>query len=235
MRQLQLFTGTQVATMRDRTRRRNYSPEAEAFRRDHERRREFGLKRRHAERERRLRSGKLVTQNGFLVHRHSASPITETSERPPAEAVPTAPAVQSAHPAAPVDVPRTDKPLPLEGRSTNILPHAGRRWSPLARRSRKPARRARPVRRKPTAPQARIRIPRRDPGSPPGQAPGSACPAVCRSWLIPNQYFVGIFRAVVAGSISMTTVVISRQGVRPTILNRFRVCCPRSIYSVDGS
>ena len=123
MRQLQLFTGTQVAAMRDRIKRRNYSPEAEEFRRDHERRRDFGLRQRHAERARQLRSGELVTRNGFLVHRHPASPLTETSERPPgafsaAEVVQSAPAMQSASPAAPVDGPKTDKPLPVEGGGT---------------------------------------------------------------------------------------------------------------------
>lgn len=41
--------------MRDRTRRRNYSPQAEQFRRQHERHRAWGLERRHAECLRRLR------------------------------------------------------------------------------------------------------------------------------------------------------------------------------------
>src|SRR4051812_7977388 len=55
MRQLQLFTTAQLATMRDRTASRNYSEKAEKFRRDHERRRRWGLIQRHAERLRRLR------------------------------------------------------------------------------------------------------------------------------------------------------------------------------------
>lgn len=74
MQQMGLFTAAEVTAMRDRTRRRNYSPQAEAFRRDHEKRRAFGLKQRHALRERRLRDGEPVSHNGFLVHRHPAAP-----------------------------------------------------------------------------------------------------------------------------------------------------------------
>jgi hypothetical protein len=54
-RQLQFFTSAQLATMRDRTASRNYSPERDEFRRMHERHRAWGKARRHAERPRRLR------------------------------------------------------------------------------------------------------------------------------------------------------------------------------------
>lgn len=47
--QRELFSRAELSTMRDRTRRRNYSAEAEAFRRRHERDRAWGLQRRHAE------------------------------------------------------------------------------------------------------------------------------------------------------------------------------------------
>ena len=47
--QLQLFTRPATAAMRDRTKARNYSPEKEEFRRDHARRRQWGLARRHAQ------------------------------------------------------------------------------------------------------------------------------------------------------------------------------------------
>ena len=56
MRQLQLFTTAEVAGMRDRTASRRYSPGREAFRRDHERQRAWGLQRRHAERLHRSRA-----------------------------------------------------------------------------------------------------------------------------------------------------------------------------------
>ena len=56
MRQLQLFTSADLAKMRDRTARRNYSPEAEEFRRVHKKDRDWGLARRHAEKLSRLRA-----------------------------------------------------------------------------------------------------------------------------------------------------------------------------------
>jgi hypothetical protein len=59
MRQLQLFTTAELARMRDRTASRSHSPEAEEFRRNHERHRAWGLARRHAERLRRLREADL--------------------------------------------------------------------------------------------------------------------------------------------------------------------------------
>ena len=85
MRQLQLFSGAEVAAMRDRTERRNYSPQGDAFRRDHKRRPAFGLEQRHALRARRLRDGELVSQNGFRVHRRSDAPAPDR----PASAVTT--------------------------------------------------------------------------------------------------------------------------------------------------
>ena len=42
MRQLQLFSTTDLAAMRDRTASRNYSPERDAFRREHQRQRAWG-------------------------------------------------------------------------------------------------------------------------------------------------------------------------------------------------
>src|SRR5689334_14742915 len=54
MGQMSLFSRTEIAGMRDRTKARNYSAERDEFRRDHERRRAFGLQRRHATKLRRL-------------------------------------------------------------------------------------------------------------------------------------------------------------------------------------
>jgi hypothetical protein len=54
MGQLSLFTRSELAAMRDRTRSRNYSPAKEQFRREHARHRDWGLARRHAEKLRRL-------------------------------------------------------------------------------------------------------------------------------------------------------------------------------------
>src|ERR1700754_123553 len=50
MRQLQFFTTTELAVMRDRTASRSYSPAGEEFRREHRRHRAWGLTQRHAER-----------------------------------------------------------------------------------------------------------------------------------------------------------------------------------------
>jgi hypothetical protein len=50
-----LFSRSQSATMRDRTKLRNYSPEADKFRRDHKRHRDWGLTQRHARRLRQIR------------------------------------------------------------------------------------------------------------------------------------------------------------------------------------
>src|SRR5690349_18063760 len=53
--QLSLFSRSEIAGMRDRTARRNYSAAAEEFRREHERHRRWGLAQRHGEKLRRLR------------------------------------------------------------------------------------------------------------------------------------------------------------------------------------
>jgi hypothetical protein len=50
MSQISLFNPSEVAEMRDRTKDRNYSPERDAFRRDHQRRRDHGKAQRHAAR-----------------------------------------------------------------------------------------------------------------------------------------------------------------------------------------
>jgi hypothetical protein len=49
-RQLELFTRSELASMRDRTRARNYSPEAEQYRLDHKRHRDWGLAQRYGRR-----------------------------------------------------------------------------------------------------------------------------------------------------------------------------------------
>ncbi|HEX5201208.1 MAG TPA: hypothetical protein VFW27_14855, partial [Actinoplanes sp.] len=90
MRQLQLFTSAQLATMRDPTKRRNYSAEAEEFRREHQRHRAWGLTQRHA---RKLRSlyGHLPSdeelratwQEGVAAAPVAATP-EQANDRPPA-------------------------------------------------------------------------------------------------------------------------------------------------------
>ena len=65
--QLQFFTRSQVAEMRDRTASRNYSAERDEFRREHERHRAWGVNRRHAEKLRRARESSRAAQQAPAV------------------------------------------------------------------------------------------------------------------------------------------------------------------------
>jgi hypothetical protein len=84
MRQLQLFSAVELAVMRDRSACRKYSPEGDAFRREHERHRAWGLTQRHAERLRRsrcrVRGGQILTAIGEGPGGSSQDPPT-TSDR----------------------------------------------------------------------------------------------------------------------------------------------------------
>jgi hypothetical protein len=86
MRQLQLFTTAELARMRDRTASRSYSPQAEDFRREHERHRAWGLPRRHADRLRRLRER--ISEPPSMT---AASAAPETPDQPAKPSCPTAP------------------------------------------------------------------------------------------------------------------------------------------------
>jgi hypothetical protein len=74
----------ELAVMRDRSASRKYSPEGEAFRREHERHRAWGLTQRHAERLRRsrcrVRGGQILTAIGEGPGGSSQDPPT-TSDR----------------------------------------------------------------------------------------------------------------------------------------------------------
>jgi hypothetical protein len=112
MRQLQLFTSAELAGMRDRTASRNYSPERDEFRREHERHRAWGLIQRHGERLRRLRDSSCASrsdqtrppsvppQQGQRMAASSNAPTSRDSDRvggTPDDAV--APARKSSPPA----------------------------------------------------------------------------------------------------------------------------------------
>ena len=73
-RQLQFFSATEVASMRDRTRARNYSAMGAEFRKVHERHRAWGLAQRHAEKLRRLRNSPPDPQPVSLVAGAVAGP-----------------------------------------------------------------------------------------------------------------------------------------------------------------
>jgi hypothetical protein len=91
MRQLELFTSAKLATMRDRTRRHNYSAKAEGFRDTHRRHRAWGLTQRHARRLSRLYGN---TANASAAFRRRAdelaSPSAPTRTAEPAATEPTA-------------------------------------------------------------------------------------------------------------------------------------------------
>jgi hypothetical protein len=78
MRQLQFFTSTQLAQMRDRSASRNYSPERDEFRREHERQRAWGLSQRYAAKQRRLQAdGPAPSLTGSNSRSRSARPTTD--------------------------------------------------------------------------------------------------------------------------------------------------------------
>jgi hypothetical protein len=87
MRQLELLTPAQLATMRDRTRRRNYSAAAEEFRDTHQRHRAWGLTQRHA---RKLSRRYGSTANASAAFRRRADELASLSA-PTRTAEPTAP------------------------------------------------------------------------------------------------------------------------------------------------
>ena len=97
MRQFQLFTTAELARMRDRTASRNYSPERDEFRREHERHRAWGLGQRHHQRLRHLRKSSCaprpatMPQNRRPDHRQAPVPAP-TSALTPAPALAPAPA-----------------------------------------------------------------------------------------------------------------------------------------------
>jgi hypothetical protein len=76
--------------MRDRTARKNYSPEAEEFRRQHARHREWGLAQRHGEKLRRLRNSRRDAQAASMAECHQEDQTLAPS--PPSLAYPPTPA-----------------------------------------------------------------------------------------------------------------------------------------------
>jgi hypothetical protein len=80
MRQLQFFTSTQLAQLRDRSASRNYSPERDEFRREHERQRAWGLSQRYAAKQRRLQAeadGPAPSLTGSNSRPQSPRPATD--------------------------------------------------------------------------------------------------------------------------------------------------------------
>src|SRR4051812_18827382 len=112
MGQLELFSRSQIAAVRDRTASRNYSPAQDAFRREHERHREWGLRQRHG---RRLMYLRIYGEGAAPADRTTGQPATQTPTPapapPPEPARGPRPAVAATHP---------DVREPTRGRDTEI-------------------------------------------------------------------------------------------------------------------
>jgi hypothetical protein len=89
MRQLQFFTSAELATMRDRTKSRNYSPGNDEFRREHERHRAWGLSQRHARKLQRLGSAQTSKPSESARSPHPRGP-DETRPLPRPRSAPRA-------------------------------------------------------------------------------------------------------------------------------------------------
>src|SRR4051794_37397383 len=86
--QMGLFSRAALAGMRDRTKARNYSPAAEAFRREHARHREWGLRQRHG---RKLMRGRLERGGAQLTTIGTDQACRPSDAPPPAAPPPAAP------------------------------------------------------------------------------------------------------------------------------------------------
>jgi hypothetical protein len=112
-----LFTRAEIATMRDRTRRRNYSAEAEEFRREHARHREWGLAQRHARKLSRLYGS---TANAAATFQRRVDELTS----PPSSARAVAPtSSEPVGPEPPASAPALPEPIgPKTNRSEQAKP-----------------------------------------------------------------------------------------------------------------
>src|SRR4029453_11174236 len=97
-RQLQLFTPAELASMRDRTRSRNYSPANEGFRGEHRHHRDWGLARRHAEKLRRMRGDACAAPRPPRAGTEEEDRTTVPNPIDPAPARPAAPQPRAGHP-----------------------------------------------------------------------------------------------------------------------------------------
>jgi hypothetical protein len=170
MRQLQFFTSAELARMRDRTAARNYSPERDEFRREHERHRAWGLIQRHNERLRRLRNAppaasapenrrqETPRQSGCYPESH----LDDAAPTPTPALVPTLPEAQILAPTPPA--------VPPSAQAAAVAPTWPRAQAPTVAPTRAPAQ-------APTS--ALTAAPTSAPTPPPAQA---AAVALALSW-----------------------------------------------------
>ena len=127
MRQLQLFTTTELARMRDRTASRRYSPARDQFRSEHKRHRDWGLMQRHGRRLAHLRrsaAARVPHEPAFRDNRFDQ--LTEPSHPIPIDHPPAAadhPPVVDHPPAANTGKPSERRPAT---RTVRVAPY-GRR------------------------------------------------------------------------------------------------------------
>jgi hypothetical protein len=166
MRQLQLFTTTPLAAMRDRTASRHYSAARDKFRREHERHRAWGLARRHAERLRRPPR----SAPGW----RASNPAAPTRDDPPSDSRPWA----GRKPVERAEIhehgaPEPTSPTPATSRAAIPRTPTGRKSSSCLRMETAPPEPADKPRPTPTEkPQARLtREPRTRPASKPNPKP----------------------------------------------------------------
>jgi hypothetical protein len=95
---MSLFGRSEIAAMRDRTKKRNYSAEADEFRREHKRHREWGLQQRHAAKLSRLRRSRSAPPTPPISDRVQAPPTTPASPPPVPDVPPVIPAPQPSQP-----------------------------------------------------------------------------------------------------------------------------------------
>jgi hypothetical protein len=117
--QIGLFSRAQIAGMRDRTKRRNYSEEAEEFRRDHARRRRYGLAQRHAQKLTRL-YGSPARAEAEVRREFEEASAARSRAREAAQALPDSPRPEALAAA-------TDRPASVRLKSIRSEPVRARR------------------------------------------------------------------------------------------------------------
>jgi hypothetical protein len=222
--QMSLFSRGELAGMRDRTRARNYSAEAEKFRRDHERHRAWGLRQRHAR--------KLARAGWGASTAWAAVTAGEDQQRQaaPVIAAPSQPAGSAASQLAPAAAPSA-------GRSPGETPLSSQHVSG-APASSKPQ----PVPSSPGPANTQVA-----PGSPAAASPQlTVCPGSPASpQLGPGRGQAGLFIVVVGWCVMVVGVALDKvgcrrvcgghravAGFRATIFDVF--CCGRKVPRARG-
>ncbi|MCW2137604.1 hypothetical protein BXY51_002147 [Actinoplanes cyaneus] len=251
--QISLFSRTELAGMRDRTLARNYSAEAEEFRRDHERHRAWGLRQRHAR--------KLVRAGWGASAAWAAVTAGEDQQRAAASAIPapSRPTGPAPSPPVPVAAPSAGRvpgetPPSAQHAAQHVSGQAGPVRSQLATSPPGPARQ----RLEPGSPG--LASPQLAPGSPgpasPQLAPRSpgpasrqlapaGSPALASQQLAPGSVRAGLFIVLAGWCVMVVKVTLDKVGcrrvrrghramvqVRAVILDGF--CCSWKVSGARG-